>query len=264
VSQAWNGPRAPIVRMLPELFPYTELPAPASDSHSGLPIGIDEDALAPVYLEFATDSHFMVFGDTQSGKTNLLRAIATGIAQKYTPDQAKIIFMDYRYGLLDAVSTPHKIAHGFSSNHAGPIVRNVVEAMTKRLPPEDISPERLRARDWWSGADLYLIVDDYDLVSTGMTNPLAPLLEFLPQARDIGLHLIIARAMGGAGRAMFEQVIQRMKEIGTPMLIMSGNKDEGILAGTVKPEPLPAGRGRLVTRRNTRLIQTAYLPPPAG
>jgi S-DNA-T family DNA segregation ATPase FtsK/SpoIIIE len=140
-------------------------------------------------------------------------------------------------------------------------VKNVLEAMTRRLPPPDITPDRLRARDWWTGADLYFIIDDYDLVATGANNPLLPLLELLPQARDIGLHLVVARAVGGAGRAMFEPVVQRLKEIGTPTLIMSGNRDEGVLAGTVKPEPLPPGRGRLVTRRGAKLIQTAYLPP---
>jgi DNA segregation ATPase FtsK/SpoIIIE, S-DNA-T family len=259
VGEAWPGRRAPAVRMLPEVYPYARLPAAGTDTRPGLPIGIDEDALAPVYLEFGAEPHLLAFGDAQCGKTNLLRAVAAGITARYTPDQAKIIFLDYRYGLLDAVATPHKIAHGYSSNHAGPIVKNVVEAMTRRLPPPDITPDRLRARDWWTGADLYFIIDDYDLVSP--SNPLMPLLELLPQARDIGLHLVLARAMGGAGRAMFEPVIQRLKEIGTPTLVMSGSRDEGTIAGSVKPEPLPPGRGRLVTRRRTLLIQTAYLPP---
>ena len=263
VSEAWTGPRAPTVRMLPERYSYAELPVAGPAGPPGLPIGIDEDGLAPVYLDFGADAHFMLFGEALSGKTNLLRVIAQGIVNRYTPDQAKIIFLDYRYGLLDAVGAPHKLAHGFSSNHAGPIVRNVVEAMTKRLPPADITPERLRARDWWNGADLYFIVDDYDLVATGPNNPLLPLLELVPQARDIGLHLVIGRAIGGAGRAMFEPVIQRLREIGTPTLIMSGSKDEGALIGNVKTEPLPPGRGRLVTRRSTKLIQTALLPPPS-
>ncbi|MBI1758265.1 MAG: hypothetical protein HYR62_03430 [Actinobacteria bacterium] len=133
--------------------------------------------------------------------------------------------------------------------------------MTKRLPPPDLTPERLKARDWWSGADLYLIVDDYDLVATGTSNPLLPLLDLLPQARDIGLHLIIGRASGGAARAMFEPVLQRLKELGSPMLMLSGSRDEGALTGNVRAEPFPPGRGRLVTRRGVALIQTAYLPP---
>ncbi len=35
-----------------------------------------------------------------------------------------------------------------------------------------------------------MLVDDYDLVAAGADNPLLPLLEFLAQGRDIGLHLV--------------------------------------------------------------------------
>lgn len=260
-AQAWSGPAAPPVRMLPERLDYADLPALGDAAPAGLTIGIDEDHLAPVRLDFAANAHFLFFGDAQCGKTNLLRVIAKGIAERYGPEEAKIIFLDYRYGLLDAVNTPHKLAHGFSSNHAGPIVQNVMTAMKKRLPPADITPERLKARDWWSGADLYFIVDDYDLVATASNNPLLPLLELLAQARDIGLHLIIGRASGGASRAMFEPVVQRIREIGTPVLLMSASRDEGAIIGKVKAEPLPPGRGRLVTRQGVTLMQTAYLPP---
>jgi S-DNA-T family DNA segregation ATPase FtsK/SpoIIIE len=99
-------------------------------------------------------------------------------------------------------------------------------------------------------------VDDYDLVA-GASNPLLPIVDLLPQARDIGLHLILARSAGGAGRAMFEPVVQRLREMGTPTLLMSASKDEGQLFG-IKPQALPAGRGYLVARRGApRLVQTA-------
>ena len=51
------------------------------------------------------------------------------------------------------------------------------------------------------------MIDDYDLVATANSNPLAPLLELLPQARDLGLHLVVARRSGGAARAMFEPLL---------------------------------------------------------
>jgi DNA segregation ATPase FtsK/SpoIIIE, S-DNA-T family len=106
-----------------------------------------------------------------------------------------------------------------------------------------------------------VLVDDYDLVSTGPSNPLLPLLDFLPQARDIGLHVILARRSGGASRALYEQVIQRVRELSGPAVVMSGDRDEGVLVGNVRPGPLPPGRGRLITRRDgVRLVQFAYLP----
>ncbi len=59
-----------------------------------------------------------------------------------------------------------------------------------------------------------MLVDDYDLVTAGPTNPVAPLLEYLSQARDVGLHLVLTRRAGGAGRAMFEPILQRLRELG--------------------------------------------------
>ena len=46
-----------------------------------------------------------------------------------------------------------------------------------------------------------MLVDDYDLVAAGPANPLRALEEHLPHARDVGLHLVLARRSGGAGRA---------------------------------------------------------------
>jgi len=92
-------------------------------------------------------------------------------------------------------------------------------------------------------------------------NPLAPLLEFLPQAKDVGLHLVIARRCGGAARALFEPVIARLRELSTPGIVMNGSPDEGPLLGNVKPSPMPPGRGTLVTRKTgPKLVQIAWLP----
>jgi S-DNA-T family DNA segregation ATPase FtsK/SpoIIIE len=57
---------------------------------------------------------------------------------------------------------------------------------------------------------------------------------------------------------MFDPVIQRLREMGSPGLIMSGSKEEGALLGGVRPSALPCGRGVLVTRRGgSRLVQVA-------
>ena len=55
------GPSAPRVRLLPERFPYEQLPAQErGGSGTGLiPIGVNENELAPVYLDFDADPHFL-------------------------------------------------------------------------------------------------------------------------------------------------------------------------------------------------------------
>ena len=53
-----------------------------------------------------------------------------------------------------------------------------------------------------------------------------------------------------------------MRELDTPGLLMSGNRDEGAIFGTLKPSPQPPGRGTLVRRSDgVHLIQTAWSEP---
>ena len=62
------------------------------------------------------------------------------------------------------------------------------------------------------------------------------------------------------GRALYDPVIQQLKDLAAPALIMSGSKEEGALFGEVRPTPLPVGRGTFTDRRNgARLVQTAVL-----
>ena len=93
-------------------------------------------------------------------------------------------------------------------------------------------------------------------------NPLAPLAEMLPHARDLGLHLLVARRSGGAARAMFEPLLAGLRDAGCLTLLMSGSPDEGLAIGSVRQSPMPPGRGTLITRRsNPQLVQVAWSPP---
>ncbi|HEX9231313.1 MAG TPA: type VII secretion protein EccCa [Jatrophihabitantaceae bacterium] len=258
VAGAWAGPAAPDVRLLPADLPFSALPQ-VDMTRAAVPIGLDESTLSPVFADFDAEPHFIVIGDVESGKSNLLRVIARGITARYTPTEAKIITFDYRRGLLGAITTPHQIGYVMTSAAAPDMVNNIGGALRERLAGIQIDPTSSEVPQW-SGPKLFLLIDDYDLVGSAQGNPLLALTEFLPQARDIGLHVILSRAAGGAGRGMFDGVMQRIREMGSPGVLLSGSKDEGALLGSVKMEPLPPGRGRYVHRRTgAMLIQTAHL-----
>lgn len=255
----WTAPPAPAVRLLPAELPYAALPGP----HGGrLPIGIAEADLQPVFLDFDAEPHALLFGDIESGKSSFLRSLAKMITTSYDPSQARVMLVDLRRSLLGCVDTEHLIGYGTSQQTTADLVNQVATVMRERLPGPEVTPEQLRSRSWWKGPELYLLVDDYDLVVGALTNPLSPLLEFLPQARDIGLHVVLTRRIGGAGRAMFDPVIGRIRELASPGIMMSGPREEGALFGNIKPQLLPPGRAWLFTRRHgARLIQLAWTPP---
>ncbi|AXI79678.1 type VII secretion protein EccCa [Peterkaempfera bronchialis] len=262
VDAAWSGARAPQVRMLPTVLPAEQLPKGFEFPDRGVAFGVDEVELSPVFVNFETDPLFVVFGESESGKSAMLRMLIKQITERYTPEEAGIVVADYRRALLGTVPQSHLVEY----SAAQPALQQIVELLrgscARRLPGPDVTPEQLRTRTWYTGKDMFVIVDDYELVATSSGNPLQPLMEFLPFARDIGLRVILARGAGGAGRAMFEPVMQRMKELGAQGVVLSGSKDEGALLGTVKPQPLPPGRGVFVSRRigSGQMVQTGWLP----
>ncbi|GAB1694892.1 type VII secretion protein EccCa [Krasilnikovia sp. M28-CT-15] len=261
IATNWRGPVAPRVRLLPSDLPYAELDVFRS-SGLRLPIGISEADLQPVDIDFATDPHFLLFGDAECGKSSFLRALATTVMRRFTPEEARIILVDYRRSLMDLPETDHRIGYGIQAQKTQDLMESVAGYMERRLPGPEVTAQQLRDRSWWQGPELFVLVDDYDLVAAGPTNPLQPLLEYLPQARDVGLHLIVTRRAGGASRALYDPVIQRLRELSAPGLVMSGPADEGALLGPVKPTAMPPGRGRLLTRREgVRLVQLSHLPP---
>jgi S-DNA-T family DNA segregation ATPase FtsK/SpoIIIE len=260
IGAARPGPGFAPVRLLPDRIDLDRLPPGAA----GIPLGVDEERLARVVLDPAADPHLLCFADAESGKTALLRLVAHGVVTAFPPEEARIVVVDHRRTLLGAVPESHLIGHTSTAEATASAAREVAESLRRRLPGPDVTPRELRERSWWAGPDVYVLVDDYDLVAPGggTANPLLPLVEFLAQAKDVGLHLVVARRCGGAARALYDPVLGRLRELAVPGLVMNGSPDEGALLGTAKPASEPPGRGVLVDRRrNSRRVQLAWLPP---
>ncbi|MBW0105529.1 type VII secretion protein EccCa [Pseudonocardia sp. KRD291] len=261
VAAAWDGPSVPAVRLLPDRITVEELPPGPG---RGIPIGVDEDRLATVELD-PDEPHLLCFADAEAGKTTLLRTLARGICERFTPEQARIVVVDHRRGLLGAVPDTHLIGYASTAAATADAATEIAGSLRRRLPGPDVTPRQLRERSWWSGPEVWLLVDDYDLVAptgSGSPHPLLALTEFLPQAKDVGLHVVLTRRSGGAGRSLFDPVLGRLRELGAPGLVGSGSPDEGALVESVKPAPLPPGRSVLVDRRRgARRVQLAWLEP---
>ena len=259
-AERWAGPAAREVPILPTRLDLEDLPAGAAD---GVAIGVDELRLDPVSLDLAgADPHFLVLGDSEAGKSSLLRAFARGLAEGAGPDRAQLVIVDYRRSLIDLADGPHTRAYAANGEMAAAAVGGLVDELRARMPGPQTSREELLKGPTWSGPRYYLLVDDYDLVPAATGNPLDRLVELLPHGRDLGLHLVLARRVGGTARSAFEPVYQRLTELGTPGLIMSGEHQEGPLLGGQRARHLPPGRGLLVRRgRQPTLVQVAYADP---
>ncbi|WP_308167641.1 type VII secretion protein EccCa [Catellatospora tritici] len=272
VGAAWTGPVARRVRMLPAVLPVAELHQAVDKTMTGTPIGINERRLAPVLLDSGQDPHLLIFGDSGCGKTNLLRHLIRETTERNqrdprlsntrAPRTAKLVVIDIKRSLLEFAQDQYMLRYLTSVGDIPGAVADLAEIMEERLPPADVTPTQLRDRSWWRGSAVHLVVDDYDLVAPGSLSPLAPLTRYLQQGADIGFHVTLARRASGGGRAVGEALVNQMRLMESPTLLMSGNPDELPFIGKLRNGPLPAGRARFTSRAGgTQLIQTVWREP---
>jgi S-DNA-T family DNA segregation ATPase FtsK/SpoIIIE len=261
----YGGRVAPPIEVLPERVDYQVLLARSRGPRptTQILVGIGETELEAVAIDFATEAHLVILGQGECGKTATLRTLCREIVRTNTADSAQLFIVDFRRGLLGVVESDHLAAYTPSAAALTPQLSALMQRLQARMPGVDVNQQQLRTRSWWSGPEIYIVIDDYDLVAApNGTNPLAPLLDFLPHAKDLGLHAVVARRSGGAARGMFDPVLSRLRDLGCMGLTMSASPDEGILLGSVRPSKLPPGRGTLLTRAHPeQLIQIAWTEP---
>jgi len=248
---AGEGPK---LRLLPEKITVEEILAQLPEQQilptggGDMILGVEESRLGPLVFNTRAESHLYLFGDSKTGKSTFLRSIMQEITRLYTPDQAKIIAIDMRRSLMSDV--PKEYTLRYITNHEAAMkdLRDTAGFLRGRLPGSDVTAEQIRERSWWSGPEFWVLVDDYDLAVTMSGNPIAELIDLLPQASDIGLHVVLTRRMGGAARATFEKVLQMMGDLAVTGILLSGNPSEGAIINGVKPRRAIPGRAQVVHR----------------
>jgi DNA segregation ATPase FtsK/SpoIIIE, S-DNA-T family len=259
---AWPGEPAPRVRVLPPRLAAGSLPG-VREAPRLVPLGVDETSLRPLLLDlFDRDQHLLVLGDGECGKTNLLRLVARGLADRFDTEELVFAVMDPRRGLRDAVGEGHLGGYAGNGKVCGGLAAGIAKELDKRMPEAVDDQRALADGGWFTGPRIVVLVDDYDMLTAAGQQPLAPFLPYVPSARDIGLHFVVARRVAGAARALYDPFLQALRESGTSGLVMAGDRGEGQLFPGVYAGAQPPGRGLWVRRGEpVRLVQTALAEP---
>jgi ESX secretion system protein EccC len=248
-AASWQGPAAAPIRLLPTDFSPEELPD-ALDEPELLPFGLRQDTMEPAFLELGVrDQHLMAFGDTRTGKTTLLRGIVRSLLERSSPDELVLAVMDIRGDIVREIPEAYLGGHASTAGEA----RSLSAAIAAELQKRTVDPAVKLA-----GPRIVVITDDYDILASGGTEPLKPLLPYLPSARDLQLHVLLTRPVAGSSRAMYDVAMQTLRDTGGSSLILSGERSEGQILPHVYAEQMVPGRGRFVRRgERPRIVQVA-------
>jgi S-DNA-T family DNA segregation ATPase FtsK/SpoIIIE len=268
VSETYAGRQAPEVRLLPAQVTMSQIlarvPQPTNLAERlAVPFGVRESDLGPAVIDFGVSTHFVILGSTGCGKSTVLGALLESIRTRFTKDEARVLLIDYRRQHMDAVPEEQSIGYLTSARDVVDNLPFVTEKLRARRAPDGVTSQQLKERSWWSGPEIFVVVDDYHMVAQrGQMNPLDPLRDLIVDGRDTGFHLIAARNIAQADSAMYDTVLGQVKNLNSSGLIMDGTKMDGMLIGDVKPTKQPVGRGILVEPLTSTkdLVQAAWNP----
>ena len=188
------------------------LPASAADTSvrwvggrraTGLAVPIGIAAAGPRMLDLESDGpHLLVAGTTGSGKSELLRSLAAGLALSYPPDRVNLLFLDFKggSGLGPLTGLPHCVGL-LTDLTRDELDRSLVslraeirrrEEILSAVQVPDLAGYRAAGAPSGPLPHLVLVIDEFRMLVEDAPEALRELMRIAAIGRSLGIHLIMA------------------------------------------------------------------------
>ncbi|GAB3134268.1 type VII secretion protein EccC [Tsukamurella serpentis] len=241
-----SGAAAPKLLALPEVIDQAELlsvlpPEVGERERVRLPFGRRESDGAPAVADFGREAHMYVVGESGSGRSAFVHTLIESISRRYpTIDDGAIALLDPKRVHRGAFApNPKNLGvhgsdlHDFLRRWQDKLIEWMGEgqtdpmAVTYRRVPDTADSDALARRDWWTGPEIFLIIDDYDaVVARGdRTNPITQTVKLMNDGVIRGFHVIVV--LNDAEllyKASSDPLIQYLDTHSSMALVLSADK----------------------------------------
>jgi S-DNA-T family DNA segregation ATPase FtsK/SpoIIIE len=258
ISELWGARRAPRLRPLPELVELGALMAVAraNGAAQGVILGAALDTGQPVQVDFRGESpNLLVRGPTGSGKSSMLRLVASQVILANASSEVELFLVDPRMKLSRDIPADYLTAVAASSSRAIKLMEEIKSILVERLPHGQADLGAVVAGEPWQGRRLVLIIDDAHMMPRGL---LSPIDELLPFAHLLGLSVIAS--MSDDDAAIAGMLMPALTNLATPTVQFGARR------ATARQRELaalsPPGRGTFLSPgRDAVPLQAAWIEP---
>ena len=269
VRQVAGVGKAATVARLPEKVSLDEVFAGMTEPvlRGVVPFGLAEASvagapLAPATIDFEEHQHAMAVGSAGAGLSTWVRAMMLGIMRSYRDDEACIILLEHRRSNIGVVPPNYLSAYAQNPEQIKAVVEELCNVLAQRRPPITATPEELATQRFWSGREFFVVVDGITAWPVHYS-PLAPLVPFVAEGEDLGLHIVAAADIRQFSmQAQTNSVLGKMASMTTAAFVMDGERMHGQVVPGVFAEPQREGKGQLVTRRGNTGVLVGWSDPP--
>jgi len=254
---------APLIE-LPTHIALETLPQPTDTSklrgagHIVTTLGrLDDDPLSPFVLDwYAEGPHFIVTGPPGSGKTSLLHTAVLSAAARYSPDDLRVLLVDFNGRSLRGLS---------SLKH---VIRRVTDTVELQIELAHLQNELntfyAQARDNDdSVADIpatVIVIDDYDPTSEALVTRgdiLSQLRDHVRLHSELGFYIWSAGYLERTGDPLIKQLLLRRSGFAF------GGRDSlqrlNVRTTNLPVDPMPDGRAYFPRQNTVQTLQTAIV-----
>lgn len=226
---------ASYARQLSELSPPEPGRRAAMDKH--LPIAISAEDLKVVTVPDHTSPHVLAVGDPKCGKTTFVRALINSVVNQFSPEEAQFVILETKFDLLaeqEQLAVDGYLMAYADQNSLPEAIEKVKAAIEPRMPRKEtgLSVAQIKNRSWYSGPEIFVIIDGvpgFAAGGFGMASPLDAFLE-LTKRNDLGLHICATGiAQGFPSARTSNKLYYALAQANTPILLFSGPSSEGAI-----------------------------------
>nr|MCU0713053.1 hypothetical protein [Pirellula sp.] len=196
-------------------LPESERQTASSADSLAIPIGVSAAGrLQNLKLGVGTSQHVLIAGKTGSGKSSLLHTMITSAAMKYSPEQLRLVLLDFKKGVEFQVYSESELAHtdiiGIESRREFGV--STLEYLDRVMHARGEAFREYGVQDLPSLAKKYpdvkmprilIVIDEFQemFVEDDKLAQQASMLmdRIVRQGRSFGMHLVLAsQTLGGA------------------------------------------------------------------